>query len=299
MRSRRFVLSGMLILFGAICGGCADGDGLGGGLGGLLGRRADDSGDRYSILLMRVKGPKHIEQAKYFEQKTREQARWKDVYVVHKDKHSLLFRGNYTSVKQAEKYLKQAKDFRSAADMKPFGQAMTVPMPGKPIGPPEWNIENVKCHYTVLIATFNDTDKAIGRKKAAVETCRWLRDRNWDAYYHHGLTHSGVMIGRFDPSVAKMIQKPGHAPEMMVISPKVKAVQKEFPQLAVNGAQELKTFKDSKTGKVYKVPVRSRLIHHPSRKVKPQTVKFPKHQPPREGDRDGGGIIVRPGTILP
>lgn len=297
MRSRRFILAWLLILFGSICTGCSNGDGSGGGLAELLGRKADDSGDRYSILLMTVKGPKHIADAKYFEEKTKDQARWKDVYLVHKDKHSLLFRGNYTSIKQAEKYLKQAKDFRSRVGMQPFAQAMTVPLPGKPLGPPEWNIENVQCHYTVLIATFRDTDKVVGRKKAAVETCRWLRKRGWDAYYHHGLTQSGVMIGRFDRSVAKMIRPPGHPPEMMVVSPKVKAVQKAFPQLAVNGAQELKVLTDAKTGKVYKVPVRSRLIHHPSRKVAQQTVRSPKHQPPRGGE--GGEGIVRPGNILP
>ena len=295
MRSRLFVLTGMLILLGTICVGCANGDGSGGGLGGLLGRKADGSGDRYSILLMRVKGPKHIADARHYEEQTKKQARWEDVYVVHKDKHSLLFRGNYTSVKQAEKYLRQAKDFVSKVNMKPFGQAMTVPLPGKPLGPPEWNIENVKCDCTVLIATFHNTDRIFERKKAAVETCRWLRERGWDAYYHHDLTDSGVMIGRFDRSVAKMITKPGHPPELMVISPKVKAIQKEFPQLVVNGAQELIPFKDSKTGRVHKVPVRTKLIHHPSRKVAPQTVKAPKDQPPR--GTEGG--VIRPGNILP
>ena len=295
MRSRRLVWTGVLTAMAAIVVGCNSEVGLPGGFGGLLGRKADDSGDQYSILLMTVPGAQHIQQAKYFEEQTRKQTGWRDVYLVHKEDHSLLFRGKYTSIEHAEKYLRQAKKFRSRAGTQPFPRAMTVPLAGKVIGPPEWNIENVQCDYTVLIATFHNTEEVAGRKKAAVETCRWLRERGWDAYYHHGLTESGVMIGRFDRSVAKMVQRPGHPPEMMVISPKVKAVQKEFPQLAINGAQELKVHKDAKTGKVYKVPVRTKLIHHPSRKVAPQKVvaPLPRQQP------GGGGPVIRPGDILP
>ena len=246
----------------------------------MFGKRHDDTGDRYGILLMTVKGKWHIKQAKYFENQTKKQTGWNDVYVVHKDKHSFLFRGSYASIKQANGYVRQARRFRSRAGMQPFPQAMAVTLPSKPIGPPEWNIENVNCDYTVLIGVFHDTDRATGRKKAAVGTCRWLRDRGWDAYYHHGLTQSGVMIGRFDQSVAKMVHPPGRPAEMMVVSPKVKAVQKAFPQLAVNGAQELKTYKDPTTGKVYKVPVRTRLIHHPSREVPGRTALASGIQPP-------------------
>jgi len=183
----------------------------------------------------------------------------------------MIYWGKYSTIEKAQPNLRTAKAFRSKIGLRPFTQAIIIPLEGKPVGPPEWDIMTTKGVYTVMVADFYDVPEAryVGRKKFAVQYCTQLRDAGWQAYYHHGPVHSAVMIGSYETSVVKTIREPGHPPINQVMDKGVKTILKTFPQLAVNGRQEIIKVKDPKTGVTRSMPQKSKLIYIPGRKPKP------------------------------
>lgn len=247
--------------------------------------------NRFTVLLMTVPGDDHVSLANHFERRTKEYTGWKDVFVVHRADHSLLFRGRYPSIDKAEPYLRQARAFQSPdSGQQVFPHAMTVPIPGQQVGPPEWNIERVppQYYYTVLVADFFNIPKPLDprdrlgfkpyltRKEDAADFCKELREQNYEAYFHHGPSHSGVMIGKFDNSVVKIAQSPGKPPRRTIVSKEVHAIQKRFPHLAMNGYRVKRKIKDPKTLKIAEEYEKCRLITIPGRKPPPpETVRQP------------------------
>ena len=265
---------GALVAWGAA--GCDESNPGGGGLAALLGAKGNQE-NQFTILLMTLEGEGHVALAKHFETRTKEYTGWKGVFVVHKDKHSLLFWGRYPSIDKAEPYLKKAKAFRSKdTGLKPFAQAMTVPLPGRQVGPAKWSVLNVPAnyYYTVLVADFFNVpdQRYLTRKEDTVSYCKELRDQGYEAYYHHGPSHSGVMIGKFDNSVIRMVQKPGKPVRKQVVGREVHALQKRFPFLAVNGRKLIKRVTDPKTRKTAEAAEKCRLITIPGRKARPPRV---------------------------
>jgi len=278
----------LLALAGSAVPGCDNSNPSRGGLAALLGIKPQGE-DRFTILLMtfpkKQYGEDYVGVANHFEAQTRKYTGWENVFVIHKDDHSLLF---CKSIDEAEPYLRKAQAFRSKdTGLMPFAQAMTVPLPGSHPGPPEWNILNVpkRYYYTVLVADFfNVPDPPdprdppyLTRKEDAATFCRELRQQGYEAYYHHGPSHSGVMIGTFDNSVVRIVHEPGKPPRKEVIGKEVLAIQKRKPYVAVNGHQMLYRVKDPSGKVVSKVPEKSRLIIIPGRKPpKPQIFRPPE-----------------------
>jgi hypothetical protein len=109
---------------------------------------------------------------------------------------------------------------------------MVGPLPGADIGPAAWNLRNVKAPYTYLVATFSDMPERnyVGRKQFAVNYCKQLRDSGYEGYFFHGSVVSLVTVGAFPAS--SVLQTDNQA---RIVDPRVDALKRDFPHLAVNG----------------------------------------------------------------
>jgi len=145
-----------------------------------------------------------------------------------------------------------------------FARAMVVPLPGKDVGPAEFNLTAAKGSMTVLVAVFRDVPekKLFRRRGRAVDYCRRLRQGGYEAYYWHGKVSSHVTIGSFTNSSVREERTP-HGTRTVVTDPRVLQIQKDFPMLAINGYGENQIIRDPGTGKVHRIPYKSRLVRIP------------------------------------
>jgi hypothetical protein len=213
---------------------------------------------QYTILLQTFDGGSHIEQSNYYLTQTQKLARWKDLFLVHKEGHSELYRGKYKTQASAIKDLKEAKEYRSPANIVVYPQAIVLPLPGKEVGPPEWNLKNAEGDYTVVVANFYDVPEGgyYGRKQHAVEYCRQLREQGELAFYHHGASQSAVSVGLFSEAEADALKKSRP-------SPKIQNIIDRYKYLAVNGYSEKHWDKNPRTGQLEKMPSKPYVAHIP------------------------------------
>jgi hypothetical protein len=226
--------------------------------------RADKEGD-WTILLLTLRDPAHhVEHADKHVQLLGEHLGWKGLFAINKAGHSELYWGRYLTPLHAQKNLKAAKAHTTQAGTKPFAQAIVVPLPGGGGGPAEWDLRNARGTYTFLVAIFQDVPEKnyIGRKKFAVDYCRRLRKGNYEAYFHHGPPASWVTIGAFDAQAARVSQGP-KGKRVEILDPRIKAIQKDFPYLAVNGTGVNELAWDPKGRKTIRIPQETRLIPIP------------------------------------
>lgn len=205
----------------------------------------DDS--YYTILLYTFNDLNHAESAELYRARMSDRVGWKDLFVITASGHSQLFWGHYKSIDQAKPNLTKAHAHRTGTGVSVFGGAMVVPMPGKDIGPPELNLKNVKAPYTLLVAVFQDDPDAnppyVGRKRFALEYCQQLRKAGYEAYYFHSQAASSVSIGAFgkESFTVRKVSRVGSggpsemADELVVNDPRIKTLQRDFPNLALNG----------------------------------------------------------------
>jgi hypothetical protein len=121
-----------------------------------------------------------------------------------------------------------------------------------------------------------------------VAHCKELRGKRIEAFYHHGPTHSAVMVGLFDESAVRIIQRRGGETRPKVISPDVKAIQKRFPHLAVNGYEQWNVITDPVTGAKARQREKCRLITIPGRKPDPKRQNVVPGAGPTPNWRPGG-----------
>ncbi len=210
--------------------------------------------DHYSILLSVHNDPvNHVQEADYYKKVLTEKIGWRDVFVIHKGGHSEVFWGQYRTTKDAETNLKTAKKYRAANGVAIFAKkAMVVPLPGKDIGPAEWNLSGTaeSAYYSLLVALFRDDpeNNYVGRRQFAVDYCRQLRKGGYEAYFYHGPTVSHVTIGAFGER-AVTIRKEPRGEALEINDPKIKSLQKDFEFLALNGMSIDEVIHDRQTGK--------------------------------------------------
>lgn len=244
--------------------------------------KADTSGGdeegNYTILLYVCRGPgSHIEQAKRYKANTEKYAGWNHLFIVHKEGYSHLFWGKYATIKDAQPNLKKAKDYLAPAKVKVFAAAVVVALPGKEdVGPPEWNLDNTDAKYisTVLVAEFHDDPDTyigktkipyVGRKKFAIEYCKEIRKVGMAAFYRHGEVDSIVTVGLFGKDAVQNT-KQGNKIVQTIKDPAINVILAKFPQLAVNGMQQIVPSVDPKTRTVRKIALPSYLMKIPREK---------------------------------
>ncbi len=238
--------------------------------------------DQFTILLRSHGGPDHVQEAELFRKRLTVDEGWKDVYVIHKDNHSELCWGTYPSIKDAGPNLQKAREFTVRGE-RIFEVAAVVVLPGKDVGPPEWNISNAKGFYTVLVAEFYDVPEAqyLGRKGFAVKYCEQLRKDGMEAYYMHGPSKSFVYVGSFPETAIRKVELQDEMVRPVVQDKNMLEIMRKIPLLAVNGnSQRLRTV-DNATGKPRNVDIGSYAVPIPKKGI------------------DSGDAITRPGNAKP
>ena len=290
-----------VLLLAATAWGADSGDFL----GGLFGPKHDTSGGakegNFTILLFicRGAGMSHIEEAKLYKANTEKYAGWDNLFIVHKEDHSLLFWGKYANLKDAQPNLKKAKEYLTPAKMKVYTKAIVVPLPGKEdVGPPEWNLDNTDPNYayTVLVAEFHDVpeDDYVGRRDFAVQYCKQLRGEGRTAFYRHTATESIVTVGLFKKSAITDTRKDDKIIRTVNDSG-ITVLLKQFPKLAINGREHILTTVDPKTRQVSKIPAPTYLTAIPREKThnaaatKPRTGDSLGHPQPGKTPGDAAG----------
>ena len=71
------------------------------------------------------------------------------------------------------------------------------------VGNPAWALSNLSAMYSLQVAVFEPTDVFWGFKQAAAQYCQVLRERGYEAYYHHTDASSMVTIGSFGPEAVR------------------------------------------------------------------------------------------------
>ncbi len=192
----------------------------------------------YSILLSKVQGPNHIERAAFTRDRLK-QTGWKHLFVVNKAGGSQLFTGKFISADDALTELKRVRTYQNQAGHRPFAYATLVALPGKHIGPDEWDLRNASGGlYTIQVATYFDApaEKYFGRRRAAVELCREFRKLGHEAYYYHGKVRSHVTIGVFGESATAVTSvRDGRTPRTKYRDPRINTIIRRFPQHNING----------------------------------------------------------------
>ncbi|MCD6365887.1 MAG: hypothetical protein J7M14_08430, partial [Planctomycetes bacterium] len=212
---------------------------------------------------------------------------WKGLFLVTKSGHSELFWGRYRSIASARKNLIKAKEYRNAMGRRPFLSAITVPLPGKDVGPPEWSLLNAKGTYTLQVATYYDVPKQnyFGRKRSAVEECRKLRELGYEAYYYHGPVRSHVTIGTFGPSAIETIIE-NNKTKKVYRDPRIAELRNVFPEHVINGNADV----------IVKLVRRDGTTFADKRKVrvKPFLVAIPRKKgPDATSQNDSAGLRQR------
>jgi len=193
--------------------------------------------DSFAILLSAFRDPAtHVQDAKLYQERLQTEAKWKNVFIIHKTGHSDLYWGRYPSIEAAQKNLAKAKAFRPPSGRPIFAQAIIVPLAGPDIGPPEYNLKNAKGAYSLLVVVYKNVPerKYTGRKRRAVQTCEALRKKGYEAYFHHGAAVSNVTIGTFEPDSVRVIWTKTGA-QLEVLDPEVRKLQEQFAWLLLNG----------------------------------------------------------------
>jgi len=221
---------------------------------------------RYTVLLEVMDRPDyHVEDARYWKEQAEQQTHWRDIYVIHEDGQSKLYRGKYSSLSKAEVALAEARRFhtRPAPKMPQgvavFAMAKIVPAPGLDMGPPEWMLTNdtPEVRYTLVVAQFYSQVGYREPEKYAVEYCTQLRNRGYEAFLYHTPAKSYVTLGDFPESAyqmtttrttARMGANRGLA-FPAITDPKLQSLVREFPELAVNGRRNIVRQVDPNTGK--------------------------------------------------
>jgi len=220
------------------------------------------SKDRYTILLLTLTGPDHVQLADFHLRRAKQFTGWSGLYVVNQDDHSELFWGRYPTPAAAGKNLQIAKRYVAPATQQHiYRMATIVPLPGEDIGPPEWNLKNAEGEYSYQIAVFYDIPEKqyIGRQKFAVDYCRRLREKGYEAYYCHGPHNSLVTIGTFPRTAIRTEQVAVVHPKTgdrffrernVIADPKMRQMQKDFPHMQVCGAGEVRSVYNPQTQKM-------------------------------------------------
>lgn len=186
---------------------------------------------RVTILVYKLSGAGHVEQARQLKEDLERVSKRKDWYLTHGPDDSRLYFGYYRSTNDQRdpNEAKRARADRAlVAGVKmadgsfPFRAAAFVPIDAPdPSSRPEWNLYNVdlaknprdesRAYWSLQVMAFKDDPK---RKEAAVQAVEALRANGYEAYYYHGETVSSVTVGKW-PRLAIREQE-GHGDHTIV-----------------------------------------------------------------------------------
>lgn len=134
---------------------------------------------------------------------------------------------------------------------------------------PEWDLNNADGYWTLHVAVFYNTETMTGRRRAAEEYCRILREQGEPAYFHHGTANSSVYIGAFPKSSVQAVRQEDAVAGQVttvnrIVDPKLRELAERFPHSLHNGHEMYEVLRDPKTGEVQqRIPTPSFLAIMP------------------------------------
>lgn len=244
--------------------------------GGLFGNK----GAPWTIRCLEMQGPDRRANMEQIAETLRSTpgVRAKDVFV-HDDPDGVmrLYYGTYFR-KTDEKTGKQSTPKQLSDDLKFIKQlgadrqyfflrAMMVRYPTPDVGNPSWRLIDAPGLYTLQVGVFEPTDEFQEFKQAAADYCQLLRERGYEAYYHHTDAASMVTVGSFGEEA--LIPQEGKPP---TYSANVLALQNSDELLKynlLNGAiyRANSPSRDNPRGE--RVRVASQLVYIPGREPRP------------------------------
>jgi hypothetical protein len=138
----------------------------------------------------------------------------------------------------------------------PFLHCRPVPQDRGPAGPPEWDLTQADGEYSLLVAVYSDIE---GRREAALEHVRLLREQGEEAYYYHDAGKSHVCVGAFPASALK--ETPRGVPR--IDAPDFVAAKRKHPYFAYNGRYISNVERDASGQVISKTRQPSRLVRIP------------------------------------
>ena len=211
-----------------------------------------DDGNQFTILLYLHKEPSHVKDAMQHKIDAEQYASWDDIYVVHKDGYSELFRGQYKTRKDAQETLKKVHAFVYGKKAL-YSKAIITRIPGKDSTLKPFDLRNAPQgkKYSVQVAVFFDIpeQKYIGHQQRAMELCRKLRDRGDEAYYYLTPDRSCVTLGSFPPEAIETKKEKKRHPKTgqsflvdknIIKDKKMQAILDDIPYLLVCGNNEIR-----------------------------------------------------------
>jgi hypothetical protein len=258
---RRNALLGLIVIAIALLGGCTD----------------KKPGD-YAVLMTVFSHPVyHAQHGQMIKTATEEEAGWEDIYLVHEESATKVFRGPYESKSQAERAMKTTRKHYDAGGVPPFLRATVVYLPPDDLGPKQWRLinktENVR--YTLLVAEYFNEGGFEEREQYAIDYCRELREKGHEAFYFHDASRSYVTVGDF-PEEAYQLRfveatrdnRTGETvpvAKQVITDRKLDALTKDFPNRAINGQLVYRVETDIRTGEKIKRPEESYITEIPKK----------------------------------
>ncbi|MCG3177718.1 MAG: hypothetical protein BIFFINMI_00037 [Phycisphaerae bacterium] len=240
-----------------------------------------DLGGEWVIVLEEFSDRDREQQAKALKQQLQASG-WTGVGVVHDGdaKISYTFFGPFRYHDRAlEQKLDQIHNYTDARGERRFRGAYIHELPGKPVGPAQYDLRHAKGYWTLQAYHFVDPSPVFpatqlmdlppdwDRRKEAVKACEELRQKGYEAYYYHGPRMSMVTVGTF-PKEAFEYDPNSHEykkydPEKDdYLDPAVHKLREVFEYNRENGLILYKRIPLG-NGQVKKVPQRSFLVEIP------------------------------------
>ncbi len=236
-------------------------------------RRAAAAGDQWAVRLWEDNRPGHIRRIGEIKDELARRTGWDDLWIVHEDHGSTLYWDTFPApdTREAQQRLQEARAWRTEQGRRSFAKAVLWKVSRGDVGPPQWQLSRAPGEYSVCIAVFHNVpaENFYERKQAAVAYCRQLRESGTEAYYHHGLSRSSVTVGAFPASSVRRVRQgsrhTGVGYVEKVVDPRMKAVLKRYPLMAVNGMIENVTVpaEPGERQPSKRVPVKSYPVHIP------------------------------------
>lgn len=161
--------------------------------------------NRFTISLAIYKQENRQQQSQQLLQRVSQVLNRTDVWIETIPDGLSVNLGHYPTLKKAKRDLPKVKEIYSTLQpgVYQFFFTKEVPKPAPP-APPEWDIANSNCFYSLEIATYYNVPESnyFNRKKDAVEAVKALRKNRSPAYYYHGYHESRVLIGCISENTA-------------------------------------------------------------------------------------------------
>ncbi len=205
--------------------------------------------EKYTILLYKYTGENHAQQAEKGRAAVERISKWTDIFTFADGEGTLLCRGHYPSMDDAQFPLQQAKQWQSSPQTPPpFLFAIIVPDPSLSPGEPQWDLRHARGAYTVMVEVYFDPEEGrILRRHAAAQRAAELREQGVEAYYFHGHKNSIVTVGLF-PENSIRTRMVNRREQQDIMDPRIVQILRARPNLLVNGRKSEVLAPNQKTG---------------------------------------------------